>query len=56
MNSPSAHGKWKSRRVKPAAPQAHFLADFRWQDGKTLHFSETQPTQWEVRLGERKNP
>jgi hypothetical protein len=37
-------------------PQAHFLADFRWQDGRTLHFSETQPTQWEVRLGERKNP
>jgi hypothetical protein len=37
-------------------PQAHFMADFRWQDGKTLHFSETQPTQWEVRLGERKNP
>lgn len=39
-------------------PVAHYMADFQWtgDDGRVLHFSETQPTQWEVRLGERRKP
>lgn len=35
-------------------PAAHFYADYRWVSDTVLRFRETQPTEWEVRLGARR--
>lgn len=45
--------KYKQARVKvreKGRPSGEFLADYEWKTPQVFHFSETQPTQWEVRF------
>ena len=39
------------RARQAGKPPAHFYADYRWSADSVLRYNETQPTQWEVRLG-----
>ena len=39
------------RARQAGKPPAHFYADYRWSSDTVLRYRETQPTQWEVRLG-----